>query len=102
MIAPIEQITSITGKKPVEEVQAGTAGGGSSNAFSSVFQSAIDRVRETDADVVNAEYLMATGQLDNPAVLSIAEIKSGIAVDILVQLRNRALEAYSELTRINL
>ena len=52
--------------------------------------------------VVEAEYLMATGQLDNPAVLTIAETKSTIAVELLVQLRNKALDAYSELNRISL
>lgn len=102
MITPIQQIAAISGESKVQGVQTGTAGGGNSNMFSSVFQSAIDRVRETEADVVQAEYLMATGQLDNPALLSIAETKSGIAVDILAQLRNRALDAYAELTRINL
>lgn len=101
MITPINQIASIAGGQQAQGVKTGTAGGGDS-VFASVFRSAIDNVRETERDVAQAEYLMATGQLDNPAVLSIAETKSGIALDVLIQLRNRSLEAYSELTRINL
>lgn len=70
--------------------------------FGDIFQAAIDSVKETDAEKNQAEYLLATGQLDNPASLMIAMYKSQTAVDLLVQLRNKALDAYSELTRINL
>ena len=37
--------------------------------FSDIFQSAIDRVRETDAAKNEVAYQLATGQLDNPAAL---------------------------------
>ena len=36
------------------------------------------------------------------AALTIASTKNEIAVSLLVQLRNKALDAYSELTRISL
>jgi flagellar hook-basal body complex protein FliE len=39
--------------------------------------------------------------LDNPATVTIAATKSELAVELLVQLRNKALDAYSELTRIS-
>lgn len=100
MITPIEQIGAISGGAKTQG--AAQISGGAQGMFASVFQSAIDNVKTTEADVVQAEYFMATGQLDNPAVLTIAETKSAIAVELLVQLRNKALDAYSELTRINL
>lgn len=70
--------------------------------FGEIFRSAIENVKQTDAEKTEAEYLLATGQLDNPAALTIASTKSQIAVEMLVQLRNKTLEAYSEITRINL
>ena len=70
--------------------------------FESVLRSTIDNVKETEAAAVEAEYLMATGQLDNPATLLIAQTKSNIAVELLVQMRNKAMEAYSEITNINM
>ena len=100
MITPIEPLSALSGGKQAQGASASS--GETQGVFESVFQSAIDNVKQTDADVVEAEYLMATGQLDNPAVLAIAETKSTIAVELLVQLRNKALDAYSELTRINL
>ena len=45
---------------------------------------------------------MATGQLDNPAELTIASTKAGYAVDLLIQLRNKAVDAYNELMRISM
>ena len=99
MITPIEQITSIVPEaRSAEKVTAL----GEQGAFGDIFRSAIENVRQTDAEKTQAQYLLATGQLDNPAALTIASTQNEIAVSLLVQLRNKALDAYSELTRISL
>lgn len=72
------------------------------NPFSDIFQTAIDSVKETDAEKNQMEYLMATGQLDNPALLTIASTKAQLSVELLVQLRNKSMDAYNELMRISL
>ena len=98
MITPIDQlrgISAFSSEKPEKTNQ-------NDGVFQSVFQSAIQNVRETDAKKSQAQYLLATGQLDNPSTLMIAATKSQIAVDMLVQLRNRTMEAYTELTRTSL
>ena len=99
MITPIERlapISEVQSAKPVEAVR------GDQSLFGAVFQSAIDNVKQTDMEVREPQYLLSTGQLDNPAALTIAAEKESIALDLLIQLRNKALDAYSELTRINL
>lgn len=96
MIQSIGPITSLF--EPKETEQAGQAGGG----FGDIFKMAIDAVKETDAEKTQMQYLMATGQLDNPAELSLAASKYELSVNLLVQLRNRALDAYNELIRITL
>lgn len=101
MITPIDKINPIVSAMGGEETTS-VSTGGVQNPFGSVFQSAIQNVRDTDAEKNQAEYLLATGQLDNPAALTIASTKNQIAVDLLVQLRNKALDAYSELTRISI
>ena len=70
--------------------------------FAQIFQSAIDNVRQTEDEKNKMEYLLATGQLDNPAELTIASTKAATAVELLVQLRNKALDSYSELIRTSL
>ena len=97
MISPIERLTPIA-----DGIREPGLAAENPNMFRAFCQSAIDHVKETDAQKVEAEYLLATGQLDNPAALMVASSKSELAVSLLVQLRNKALDAYSELTRISL
>ena len=75
---------------------------GQTRPFTDIFHSAVEAVKETDAEKTQMEYLMATGQLDNPALLTIASTKAQLSVDLLVQLRNKSMDAYNELMRINL
>ncbi|MCI2106706.1 MAG: flagellar hook-basal body complex protein FliE [Intestinimonas sp.] len=85
-----------------QQSEAGSAGTNGVGMFADIYQNAIDNVKTTDAEKNKAEYLLATGQLDNPAELTVASTKAQLAVDLLVQLRNKALDTYSELTRISL
>ena len=70
--------------------------------FSDIFQSMIDTVKETDAAKNETAYALATGQLDNPAEATIAATQAVLATQLLVQMRDRALDAYSELMRISM
>ena len=99
MITPIEGLRSAATLGQDERAVSPAGEGG---LFADVFESAIRNVRETDAEKTQAEYLLATGQLDNPAIQSIASSKYQIAAELLIQLRNKALESYSELMRISL
>ena len=95
-IDKIQSINRLNGAANIVQ-QSNTAAAGT---FGSIFQSAIDYVKETDQAKNEAEYLLAPGQLDNPAELTIAATKAQIAVELMVQLRNRALDAYNELKNI--
>ena len=75
---------------------------GPSLPFADVFRQAVDNVKETDAAKNEAQYLLATGQLDNPAELTIVQTQAAMSVELLVQLRNKALDEYSELMRISM
>jgi len=99
MAALIEQLNSVTNVNLNEKVHAQSEQQG---IFGDIFMSAIENVKQTEAEKTEAEYLLATGQLDNPAILTIAATKNQIAVELLVQLRNKALEAYQQITQISL
>lgn len=101
MLTPMEKLTPLTPIAPDKKTQDTSAKAGET-MFGAVFHSAIDNVKETDAEYKEAQYLLATGQLDNPAMTMIAASKSEAAVNLLIQLRNKAQDAYSELTRISL
>lgn len=98
------QLQNITPILPVrtQNTQTASADGAGSSMFAEMFQSMVDNVKETDAAKNEAYYALATGQLDNPATAAIAATQAELSVSLLVQMRNRALEAYNELMRISL
>jgi flagellar hook-basal body complex protein FliE len=98
MITAIESLGGLKGLTGLDSTQEDNTQTG---MFESIFQNAIDNVKETDEDLVQAQYLLSTGQLDNPATVTIAATKNQVAVELLVQLRSKALDAYSELTRMS-
>lgn len=72
-----------------------------SSSFGSLFGELIQNVKDTDAEFTQAQYLLATGQLDNPAQVNLAGYKAELSLSLLIELRNRALEAYNELKNMN-
>ena len=71
------------------------------SAFGSLLTHIIQNVKETHPEFTQAQYLLSTGQLDNPVQLGIAAYKNEIAVDLLIQMRNKALDAYNELKNMS-
>ena len=69
--------------------------------FGSIFGELIQNVKDTDAEFTQTQYLLATGQLDNPVQVGISAYKADIALDLLIQMRNKALEAYNELKNMS-
>lgn len=91
--------------KGIEDIFDGTkqvSGKGGAETFKSVFQEAIDQVNSTEKDLVNKQYLLATGQLEDAHSVIAASSQAQLAVDMLVSLRNKAMESYNELLRISL
>lgn len=70
--------------------------------FRSIFSEAVSNVVDSETDLAREQYLFATGQSEDTHTLGIASTKAQISVDLLVTLRNKALESYNELMRINL
>ncbi len=97
---PIRPIVPLWETEPAQS-QEGAAGAAGS-LFASVFQSAIDNVRQTNRAQVDLEYQLSTGQIDNPAELNLAISKATAAAELLMQMRNKALDAYNELMRISI
>lgn len=96
-IRPVEPLwDSLT--QPVRETGSSPAG----SMFASIFQKAIQNVRDTNAQQVDLEYQLATGQIDNPALVTTAITKASTAAELLMQMRNKAVDAYNELMRISL
>ena len=93
-ITSLEQLNSVnTVKEESSAVQ--------SNPFKSMFVEAIENVKQTDAAKNQAVYDLATGNTDNIHDVIIASTQATLSVDLLVNLRNKALDAYTELMNMN-
>lgn len=73
-----------------------------SSAFKDILKGVVNDVTATQKDLEEKQYLLATGQLDDVHELPIASAKAGLAVDLMIQMRNKAMEAYNEIMRISL
>lgn len=91
----LNQVSNITGN-------SNTIGEQGATAFQSIFENAIQDVKDTSKEYEYQEYLLATGQTDDVHNVPIAAAKAQLSVDLLVQLRNKALESYNELIRMSI
>lgn len=71
------------------------------SAFRGIFEEAINNVKETEDNLAKNQYLLATGQIEDPHSVGIAASEAQLSVDLLVALRTKALEAYNEIMRIS-
>jgi len=95
-------ITPLWDAMPLSPLRAEPKTAAEGKRFGNIFETAIEAVRVTDDEKNKMQYLMATGQLDNPALLTTAMSKAELSVSLLIQLRNKAVEAYNELVRISI
>ena len=95
-IAPIWS-TMPSGARELESAEPAAA-----VSFTDIFRSYIKEASDAQAEVDKNKYLLATGQLENPAVNTIAIAKAELSVSMLANLRNKALDAYSEIMRIRM
>lgn len=101
MSMDIQRLAPLWETFPNHEVQLAEKEDGGA-IFADVFRAAIDNVRQAEDEKVKKQYLLSTGQLDNPAEMSLASANAELAMSLLVELRERAINVYSELTRISL
>ncbi|MFT4106032.1 MAG: flagellar hook-basal body complex protein FliE [Lacrimispora sp.] len=95
-IVPMEPLGSIGNEKKV------TAGRDGSPDFRDIFKEAIQSVKSTDENLMVQEYLLSTGQIDDPHTVPAAAAQAQLSVEFLASLRTKALEAYNEIIRIGI
>ncbi len=70
--------------------------------FQDIFETAVKDAYQKEKELEKSQYLLATGQIDDPHTVPAAAAQAQLSVDLMVQLRNKAVDAYNELMRINL
>ena len=84
-------------------VNSSTAVGKSDSGFDSIFQSALDLIKETN-DYTNAaqeaETSYALGLTDSTHDLQVAQQKANLALQYTVAIRNNVMDAYKEIMNL--
>ncbi len=70
--------------------------------FKEMLQDVIQNVKETEAATKIDAYNLSIGNMDDLHNMMINAAKAEIALQTMVQIRNKILDAYSEIMRINI
>lgn len=97
-IIPISSMAMLQ-DSPLVTKSAGTTGEGI--PFQNMFAKALQNVEETQAQKDADSVALALGEVDDLAAVQINSQKATLAVQMVVELRNRVLEAYNEIMRVN-
>lgn len=97
----IVPITAINTLDDLNKASTATQTASGSLPFQSVLQEAVNNVNQTDADFNTELTKIATGQSDDLHNLSIASQKASLSVQLLVEMRDKAMDAYDEIMRMN-
>ena len=70
--------------------------------FAKTLAKAIDAVNQREIEAQEAARLMAAGQISDIHTVTIAAQKAELALDLAVAVRNKVLEAYQEVMRLQI
>ena len=103
-IVPISPMGKLDGIKPLSgENKIGGIGEETNGVgFKDILNDVIGNVQSTEATVNQDTYNLATGKTDDMHTIMINAAKADMALQTMVQLRNKIVEAYTEVMRINL
>ena len=72
-----------------------------STGFKELFQNLINDVEKTEAATATDAYKLSIGAMDDPHTAVIDSAKAELTLSMMMQIRNKLLEAYQEVIRIN-
>lgn len=102
LINPIKPMEPLAGINGITEGKGPSGANKEASMFKDIFSNVVNQVYETQQDVEQKQYLLATGQLDDAHSLPIAEAKASLSLEVMISLRNKTMEAYHELLKMNI
>jgi flagellar hook-basal body complex protein FliE len=105
-MSAIPAISAISLPTPIDTSLTPAVGGGagaegvSGASFSSMLQNGLDNVQQTQATADELGTQAATGRLSDPAQYMIASTQAQLTTELTVALRNKAVDAFNEIMRM--
>ncbi len=94
--------SSINSLSSNSEKSANSSGDSTGIGFKEMFHDVINNVEETEAATQRDAYNLSIGNMDDMHTMMINAFKAEASLQTMVQLRNKFLDAYSEVMRTNL
>lgn len=98
------EISNINQLTPIKLNSIGTSAETSDNAisFSSFLNESLNKVVELEKESQDYTMKLVTGEIDNLSDVMIAAEKADIALQLTMQIRNKVLDAYREIMRMQI
>lgn len=93
------QINKLSMLVPVKS-ELGEKTGNNSSSFQDLLKNAIADVNQMQIDAHNASVNLAAGKVNDISDVVIATEKAAIALQLTMQIRNKAVDAYQEIMRM--
>jgi flagellar hook-basal body complex protein FliE len=97
-IGPIAPITSVTAVSPVSST--GAAVGASGASFASQLANGLNQVQSLQNNADNLAVQAADGSLSDPAQYMMASTEASLATQLTVAIRDKAVDAFNEIMRL--
>jgi len=97
-IAPIDRV--ISGIQPVVAQPSGSPLADSGDSFVSILRGQMDDLVALQDNAAQMQQALAAGQIDDLSQVVMAVQKADLALNFALQLRNKVIEAYQEVTRM--
>ncbi|QDB78165.1 flagellar hook-basal body complex protein FliE [Georgenia sp. 311] len=99
-VPAISTVTSVAPAGYLDGLEAGGATGGDGGAFGAVLASAVDGVSAKQATSSELALKAVTGDLEDIHDYTIAATEAAVALELTVALRNKAVDAFNEIMRM--
>ncbi len=94
-IAPVQPVSPLSGAQPAGRTSSATS-------FSSLLESAINRVETSSSDAAKMTEKFIAGEGVDLHSVALAGQKASLQFEMLLQVRNKVVQAYQEVMRIQL
>ncbi len=97
---PVVPTVPATSSLPSPGATGGAAAAGSADGFSNALSTGLDNLQQLQTTADTLAVQAATGSLTNVHDYMIAATKASVATDLTVAVRNKAVEAFNEILRM--
>jgi flagellar hook-basal body complex protein FliE len=98
----LDRIEFIAANAEIRQIAFGAAAGGATMPFAAVMQQQFGQLNQVLHSAESASMRLASGQSDNLHQVMIGIEHARIAFQLAVQVRNRLMEAYQDVARMQL